>query len=240
MDERGMVLGRFPFTEPFNLWKLVHLVDYVLQQTLFLRRSALETAGPLDESLHYTMDWDLLIRLGKRFPLAYLPEPLASIREYPAAKSFAGGGKRLREITRMLRRHSGRRWPPGVWVYGLERWRRGPLAPIAGRWADRLRREAQGLYRDGWAAPRLRYMLPPGPETVALRGLAPVEMTLEVRANGRSAGSFEAGPGAFEIRFPARGLANLEIRASRWVRPASDEGNMRRLAFVLKDVTRVP
>jgi hypothetical protein len=75
------------------LWKLVYLSDYILQQSAFFRRrrAALEDVDWLDESLHYALDWDLLIRLGKRFGLHYAPEYFGALREYPETKSFAGG-----------------------------------------------------------------------------------------------------------------------------------------------------
>ncbi|MGA1997178.1 MAG: glycosyltransferase family 2 protein, partial [Bryobacteraceae bacterium] len=70
MDRSGLSRRRFPATERFNLWKLTYLSDYILQPAAFFRRPALEEVGWLDESLHYAMDWDLLIRLGKKFGLA--------------------------------------------------------------------------------------------------------------------------------------------------------------------------
>lgn len=238
LDEDGRNLGRFPFTEPFNLWKLVHLVDYVLQQSLFMRRDAVAEAGYLDETLRYTLDWDLLIRLGKRRPLHYTPEFLGAIREHPSAKSFAGGAERLREIASLFRQHTGSEAAPGVQLYSLERWRRRWWsAPFAGRRADRLRREAQGLYADGWAAPRLLYMLPPGDGSISISGVSPLSQELTVIVNGDTAGRFPVPAASFAIQVPARGLAHLEIRASRSLRPASDEiGPPRRLAWVLKSI----
>ena len=237
MDESGRILGRFPFTEPFNLWKLVSVTDYVLQQTLFMRRAALEEAGYLDVSLRYTMDWDLLIRLGKRYRIHYIPEFLGAIREYGAAKSFAGGRARLREIRQMLRRHTGRRWAPGAVMYMLEHCRRWLLPPVTGRWADHIRNHAQGLYRDGWAGQRLRYLLPAGAGEIGIRGLTPVRQTLRVLRNGRLACENVVNPGAFMVRFPAEGLAQLEIVASGRFRPASlGAEEPRRLAYVLRSI----
>jgi len=245
MDEHGRWLGRFPFTEPFNLWKLVYLADYILQQTLYLRRTALERAGYLDESLHYTMDWDLLIRIGKQYPIRYVPAYLGAIREHARAKSFRGGWRRLCEIGRLLRKHTGRRLPPGLLLYALETYGRSfPLNILAGRWAERLRREAQGLYRDGWAAPRLRYMAPPGNGPVVIEGFVPDSpalnpQRLEVRCNGTPAASRQTGAGPFRIRIEEEALAELEIRASRWFRPElSEPGSGRRLAWVVKRIGR--
>lgn len=238
MGEDGSDLGCFGFTEPFNLWKLTYLADYVLQQSLFMRKTAVEEVSWLDESLHYTLDWDLLIRLGRRYPLEYIPSPMGAIREHRAAKSFAGGRERVREIAAMLRKHTGMRYPPGLLMYALEPWRRRWwAAPLAGRWADRIRREAQGLYPDGWAGPRLRYMLSEGAGQIRVSGVTPLPQRLSVKVGGAAAQAFEVAAGAFEVRTPASGVPHLEIRASRWVRPSSDElGPSRRLSYVLKHI----
>jgi hypothetical protein len=46
MDRGGNLTRRFPATEPFNLWKLVYLSDYILQQSVFFRRAAVEETFP--------------------------------------------------------------------------------------------------------------------------------------------------------------------------------------------------
>ena len=115
IDRDGDITARFPCTEPFNLWKFVHLSDYILQQTVYFRRDALDQVGYLDETLHYSMDWDILIRIGLRYPMVYIPEYMGCLREYAEAKTFAGGIRRAREIHNMLRRHTGMRIPPGTY-----------------------------------------------------------------------------------------------------------------------------
>ena len=94
IDRDGEITARFPCTEPFNLWKFVHLSDYILQQTVYFRRDALDQVGYLDETLHYSMDWDILIRIGLRYPMVYVPEYMGCLREYAEAKTFAGGIRR--------------------------------------------------------------------------------------------------------------------------------------------------
>lgn len=237
LNEQGDIIGRFPASEPFNLWKLVHLVDYILDQALYIRKRVLDEVGYLDEQLHYPLDWELLIRIGKRYPIRHIPEQMGCIREYPETKTSTAGRKRVREIARVLRKHTGMRYPPGLLVYTLEIYRRWWSAPVTGRWAARIRREAQGLYRDGWASTRLRYMLPPGQGVISIKGVAPGRQTLDVTCNGASAGTFDIAAGAFEITVEASGLANLEIRASRSFRPESSTGEpRRRLAYVLKRI----
>jgi GT2 family glycosyltransferase len=246
MDRSGFSRRRFPATERFNLWELTYLSDYVLQPAAFFRRSAVEAVGWLDESLHYAMDWDLLIRLGKKFGLAYTPDYLAALREYPEAKSFSGGYARIAEIRRVLERHTGMRHAPGYWTHALDRYQRRAMAALSApgsRWlqppAEFLRllvyaataapiawvaRGSQGCFPDGWVGPRLRWMVPEARAKVTIRGGVPAHsslrnQTLTVAAGGRELARREAGPGRFELTFetPDRNGALLfEVSASRW------------------------
>lgn len=120
IDRAGQSRRRFPSTAPLNCYRLTHVEDYILQQTVFIRRAAIDEIGYLDEDLHYVMDWDLLIRIVKRYPVAYLPEYLACLREYPEAKSARGGRARVEEIGRLMRRHAGRTMTPGYLIHALQ------------------------------------------------------------------------------------------------------------------------
>jgi len=133
IDEGGNITGRFPATVPFNLWKLIYLSDYILQQTSYFRKSVLDEVGYVDEDLHWGMDWDLYVRIGKRYPIEYIPEYMGCLREYATAKSFSGGGRRFRELAAIMRRHGGVRYPPGYVTYGLDTYGR-----IWTDWIERL------------------------------------------------------------------------------------------------------
>jgi glycosyltransferase involved in cell wall biosynthesis len=120
IDEKGFLKDRFQATQPFDLSTLINVRDFILQQTVFFRRRVLQQVGMLDESLRYGMDWDYWIRIGKKSKVAYIPDYLANLREYPEAKSFSGGLERFRELVTIMRRHSRRRFPPAYLYYGWE------------------------------------------------------------------------------------------------------------------------
>jgi glycosyltransferase involved in cell wall biosynthesis len=227
IDLEGRISGRFPCTEPINLWKLVHLSDYILQQTVFFRKDVLDDIGYLDEELHYTMDWDILIRIASRYPLEYIPEYMGCLREYAEAKSSAGGMRRIRELRNLLRRHTGSRWAPGYIVYGLDTYHRiwcerieRIMSPrlksvsnkaqllvrlAAGLIIGRTIRNSQGLYADGWGAPLLRFMLSPGSGDLILEGALPDwavfrGQKLCIHANGWLLGEFPVTSGDFQFR----------------------------------------
>ena len=120
IDEEGNIKQRFPATEPFNLWRLIYYGDYILQQTVFMKLRVLEKVGMLDESLHFGMDWDLWIRVGKNYRIDYINKFLGNLREYDEAKTFSGGLKRLRELALVMRKHGTRRYPPAYFNYAWD------------------------------------------------------------------------------------------------------------------------
>ncbi len=227
IDRRGRVLQRFGVTEPFNLWKLVHLSDYILQQTVYFRRSVFDEVGFIDEDLHYVMDWDILIRIGKRYEMGYIPEFMGCLREYPEAKSFSGGAKRVAEIGELMQRHAGKRMTPGYIVYGLDTYRRIWSQRVAASSPRVLKLPAflmqwtlnriclqiigsqifnsQGWSRDGWAGRRLRLMAPATANAIILRGMNPQSGgidTLAARSGGAVYARFHLPVGPFSIRIP--------------------------------------
>jgi hypothetical protein len=230
IDVDGKVTGRFPCTEPLNLWKLVHLSDYILQQSTFFRADVVRGLGFLDERLHYAMDWDIFVRIAGLRPLEHIPEYLGCIREYPETKSSAGGAERVREIRDLLRRNTGLWLPPGYIVYGLETYRRiwcGKIASHTPDFLSPLSRRAQaclstaaglaiahtivhsqGLYSDRWASKTLHYMLPPGRGNLVIEGEVPEHIVslrgqgLEIDCCGRPLGTFPLPAGNFCLDAP--------------------------------------
>jgi len=229
IDSAGKSASRFPWTQTFDLWRLTYLSDYILQQTVFFRRAALDEVGYLNECLHYTMDWDILIRLGKRYPVEYIPAYMACLREHPEAKTFAGGARRAAEIRSMLKQHTGMLVPPGYLIYGLDTYQQILSRKVGRLFSPRLRsvaerlqwlirctagtiishtfRESQGLYADGWAGPVLHYMLPAGSGDLTFKGLTPLSerfrgQRVRIFANGIRLGRFQLPPGDFHLTVP--------------------------------------
>lgn len=162
IDEHGATLGRFPATEDFDLWRLVNIWDYILQPAAFFRRNAIERVGFLAEDLHYTMDWDLWIRLAQRGGVRRLRQDLACSREYGTTKTASGGWRRFREIARLMRRHGATWNAPGIWLYGSDTIRKNWVGyPILGRLAHRFANGCASFannrqtnrHADGWAGP---------------------------------------------------------------------------------------
>lgn len=228
IDAGGGVIARFEVTEEYNLWKLVNVSDYILQQTVFWRRSVFDTIGFFDVDLHYGLDWEILMRTGKRYVMGYIPQFMGCLREYPEAKTSAGGAQRFREIARILRAQSSRRFPPAYFIYGLDTYEKivcGRIDALFGWWprlARKLQRgvlrvshhyigeyatHSQGLYSDGWASTRMHLMLPPSDgryvELTVTLPPGPLErQTIVVRSQGRLLARESFGLGTFTINVP--------------------------------------
>ena len=230
LDVDGKVISHFNPTQRFDLWKLAYVSDYILQQTTFFRKWALDAVGPLDETLHFTLDWDIFIRIGKRFPVGYIPEDMGAIREYADAKSFSGGPRRFREIAKVLRRHGKRRYPPAYFVYGLVTYEkiwnaklaaivpspfsrpRQKLQRLVTRAAHRIIglnvRHSQGWYADGWAGPRTHIMLQPPRgryleiEATLPRWVPAERQTIEFESEGQIFARETFDKGRFTIAIP--------------------------------------
>jgi len=276
IDREGNVKSRFPATERFNLWKLVYASDYVLQQTVYFRRVVFDSVGYLDEELNWGMDWDILIRIAKVYGLEYIPEYMGCLREYGEAKTFSGGIRRFRELARIMRRHGTMRYPAGYITYGLDTYQnvvcnmveqatpgflerpsnflRRAISYGAHRTIAKVLRDCQGLYPDGWAGPRLRYMLPACSGRIVLQGMLPGfaaalnGQVLTIRCDGAIVSATPIATGDFSVEFErpkdadTTRPAELEIFASKFVVPAKQGmgPDPRKLSFMLRSLGSAP
>jgi glycosyltransferase involved in cell wall biosynthesis len=86
IDAKGNVVGinRMPPFYPAMLRN-----NYTLpQETVFFRRGVYELAGELDESLRFSMDFDLWVRMARVSRFHHVPAFLGSYREHAASKSM--------------------------------------------------------------------------------------------------------------------------------------------------------
>ena len=114
------------FVEPYNEKRLA-LRCIVSQPGTLIRRSAWQTVGGLDESLHMAIDYDLWWRLYKRFaPLAFVDEFVALNREHPDTKTSTRRNLHYREAIAIVRKYHGSvpmKWwlaqPYAVWLKSI-------------------------------------------------------------------------------------------------------------------------
>ncbi len=244
VGERGERREQFPYTEPFNLWRLIHFGDTILQQSVFIRRPALDAVGGVDESLRWGLDWDLFIRLGKRFPARMIDADMGAIRVHGATKTSTGGRERLQELSEVIRRHASTRWTPSFAGLALET-AYGAATSMASNLPDAFEKpalrltvlthqfvsrrvlpameECQGWLSDGWAAPSLHVLFPAacGGGDVQLEGRIPEGgQVLTILWDGRKTAMHALSAGQFrlESRVPrgnGKEAPHLELRAER-------------------------
>ena len=92
----------------------LHLVhNYISAPSTFVRHSALDAVGGYDERFHYSADYDMWLRLGRRGDPVVLDQPLATFRMAGDSLSLTGFEAQFREHTRNAREH-GHGYPVSV------------------------------------------------------------------------------------------------------------------------------
>ena len=78
------------------------------QPSTFVTASALEAVSGLDTGLHYTMDWDLWLRLqSAEVPFVFDPEPRSGVLMQTGTKTSQFSAARRREIEALVRERAG-------------------------------------------------------------------------------------------------------------------------------------
>ncbi|KTD36434.1 glycosyltransferase [Legionella nautarum] len=95
------------WVEAFNVRRLA-LRCIIAQPATLIRRSAWETIGGLNESLHMAMDYDLWWRLFKTFgPLQFLDEFVAVNREHDLTKTKNNRRLHYKEAMQIVKKYNG-------------------------------------------------------------------------------------------------------------------------------------
>ena len=147
IDEDGQVIERY-YTEPFDYQRLSK-VCFICQPTVFLRAEVVRAVGPLDVSLNYCLDYEYWMRIAKRFRLGYLDTYLANSRLHIDTKTLSKRADVYRERLQVIKRHYGH--VPIHWINAYAH------VYLTEKFLGQMR----GVYGDGWAAPRVKFALPP-------------------------------------------------------------------------------
>jgi len=95
-------------------------LDYILQPSTFMNGKLLRQLGALDESLRWSFDWDLWIRLANLSAPYPIEAILAASREWGETLTATGGFRRVEELRLLAARHSGHPMTPGALCYWLD------------------------------------------------------------------------------------------------------------------------
>jgi glycosyltransferase involved in cell wall biosynthesis len=114
VDVTGKIIDRYP-TQPFDLETLNNQC-YVCQPAAFLLREAYANAGMIDVNMHYALDYDLWIRVAKRYGVRKVDEYYATSRMHMDNKTLSSRRKVYQEIIGTVRREYG--YVPYEWING--------------------------------------------------------------------------------------------------------------------------
>ncbi len=81
-------------------------MNFISQPAVFWRRSFGSSIGELDESLYWTMDYDLWLRMAQSCPPLIIDQTLASFRVHDSSKSRGGYRKQFAEGYRVACRYA--------------------------------------------------------------------------------------------------------------------------------------
>ena len=96
---RSKPLPPFDYREFVGSWE-----NTIVQPSSFIRRSVIEKVDMLDPKFYYFMDWDLWLRAGLYFKIAYIPEMLSTYRFHAESKTVAQAKKAAPELEYMFDR----------------------------------------------------------------------------------------------------------------------------------------
>lgn len=94
------------YSEPYEYSNMINEKRGVTQPSTFLKNMVFEKIGYLDESLHYTMDFDFFLRISSIQLIPYLNTTLAEFRLQKEAKSTNGLINFRKEHIKIARRYN--------------------------------------------------------------------------------------------------------------------------------------
>ena len=116
LHEDGSCIDRY-YSEPWSYERLLDIC-YICQPAVFWRRRVIEQFGIFDDTLHWALDYDYWLRLGRAFPFDYLEDAfLAGSGPHNSTKTLSERVKVHEEILQVVMRYSKR--PPIRWLMNL-------------------------------------------------------------------------------------------------------------------------
>jgi glycosyltransferase involved in cell wall biosynthesis len=107
-DAGSSAMSRLAYTQTprtDDVYARLLLHNYIFSATAMFRRTALDATGPYDETLVTGEDYDLFLRLTRRFDVAFLDEPLYTCRIHDRSLVHRSPPSEQREtLLRILRK----------------------------------------------------------------------------------------------------------------------------------------
>jgi glycosyltransferase involved in cell wall biosynthesis len=115
-DETGNIISNYP-TEPFDYKRLARF-NFIAQPSVFFRKETYMAAGGVDRNLHYIMDYDLWLRIAKKYRIDFLPHFISNFRLHAGSKTISDKHalESQEECLKAVTKYYG--WVPPNRVYG--------------------------------------------------------------------------------------------------------------------------
>lgn len=107
LDESGKHVREFSARD-FDLNVLLNVKNFISQPATFFTRRAFEAVGGLDDRYRYALDYDLWVRIARRFELSPVDRTLAGFRLHPESKTSQDPLAFFPEVHRSSRASGGR------------------------------------------------------------------------------------------------------------------------------------
>ena len=150
---------------PVERWDYTRLqtVCFLCQPAVFWRREVEERFGVFDPALHFAMDYEYWLRLGKQIAFHRLEgPPLAGSRLHAGTKTMSQRVPAHEESLQVVLRHGGARSAVLKWLRAVAELRLAAVSPPP---STRFRRAAtyvRYLFAAAW-----KFAVPPGPDLFA-------------------------------------------------------------------------
>jgi glycosyltransferase involved in cell wall biosynthesis len=108
VNDDGVNPRRIRSRAEWNLWMELNLGCGIYSPSVFFTRQAFEAVGGLDESLHLTMDYDLWLKIGRRYGARHVAAVWSVQRIHDDAKTMRRYEDFWSERLAVSRRHGGR------------------------------------------------------------------------------------------------------------------------------------
>jgi len=124
VNDDGVNPRRIRSRPRWDLWTELNDGNGIFSPAVFFTRAAYEAVGGLDEALHLTMDYDLWLRIGRRFGARHVDDVWGVQRLHDEAKTIRQYSDFWPERLAVSRRHGGRVLSP----LAIRRYVRAPRA----------------------------------------------------------------------------------------------------------------
>lgn len=96
-------------SSPFDAFTLTYK-DFIVQPSTFWTRKLWQTAGELNLTYNYVLDWDWFIRASKIAKVEYISKFYSIYRYHPNHKTSRGGAARRKEVLTIVKTYSSEYW----------------------------------------------------------------------------------------------------------------------------------